>query len=132
MHFVKRCWRKFCNLEGLTVGVLHLELALEYELVANDPADVHLLGHKDQAIGHFRGHLRVVLLVLQLWIKVLLLHVELAGVDGLAGLAVMSLYMNEFFLLGDGLCRLFVQAGLLLGIHLLNEQAAREFLRLFR
>ena len=40
--------------------------------------------------------------------------------------------MNEFLLLGDGLCRLFVQAGLLLGIHFLKEQAAREFLRLFR
>ena len=62
----------------------------------------------------------------------LFLHFQAAGVDGLADLAVVSLDMNEFVLLGDRLCRLLVQAGLFLGIHLLLEETAGKFLRLFR
>ena len=129
---MQRCGRQGCYLEGLTVRILHLKLAFENELVADDPADVHLLGDQNQAVRHLGSHLRIVILVVKFGIEVFFLHLQLAGVDGLADLTVMSLHMNEFVLLGNGLGCFFVQAGLLGGIHLLREQTAGKFLRLLR
>ena len=129
---VKRSRRKSGNPEGLTVGILRLKLVLENVLVADDAAYVHLLWNKDKAFGNLGGHLDVVLLVVKLGADMLLLHLKLAGVDRLAHLAVMRLDMDGLVLLGGGLGGLLVQAGLLLGIHLLLEEAAGEFLRLFR
>ena len=62
----------------------------------------------------------------------LFLHFQAAGVYGFADLAVMGFHMDQLILFGDGLCRLLVQTGLLIRVHVLFEEAEREFLRLFR
>lgn len=87
---VKRRGRQGCYPEGFPVRVRHLQAALENELVADDPADIHLTGNQHQAVGNFGSHLRIVLLVVQVRIEVLLLHFQAAGVDGLADLAVAA------------------------------------------
>ena len=128
---VKRRGRQGCYPEGFPVRVCHLKITLENELVADDPADIHLTGNQHQAVGDFGSHLRIVLLVVQVRIEVLLLHFQAAGVDGLADLAVVGLNMNESVLLRKSLFRLPVQAGLLGRIHFLLKEAAGEFLGLF-
>ncbi len=130
--FVKRSGRKGCYLEGFPVRILHLKPALENVLVADDPADVHLPGHEYQAVRHLGCHLDIVLRIVKFRIAVFLLHFQAAGVDGLADLAVVGIHVNELVLLRGGLCRLLVQPCLFLGVHLLDEEAAREFLGLFR
>ena len=44
----------------------------------------------------------------------------------------MGFHMDQLILFGDGLCRFLVQTGLLIRVHVLFEEAEREFLRLFR
>ena len=128
---VQRRRRKRSDDEDLALRVRQFRGGAEHHLVADDAADVHLLGDEDEAFGHLGlPDLAVVLRVLHLRIEVFLPDRETGGVHHLADLAVMLLDVDEPFAGRLVLRRLGIQASLLLGIYRVVEKAQLEGIRI--
>ena len=117
-HFRQRSY-----LERRPVGILHLEAALEDELVACDSVDVHLSGPDGQPVRVLHTYLHIVRIVFHP------LGIDVGDYDGKVGvyrLADLALVCLDFYGLGVLLLHgldFGVKSGLLILAQLLVEQS---------